>query len=255
MRKLALIALASLPLLGGCVSKVCDLPTADFSWTMQDPNGIAWNCTDAAVNYVDVYIGSASPVRFNCTDYGGTIDVSGFTPGSYWTTVEGVGAGNLIYNRAQFNVAVGDCGGGRYYPVLGEAVLRIDYHFGSTLATDVCYGGGAGYMWFDLRDEVTGQPISKIDTASSTSPPSWRNRYACGSPIEFPVPFGSYTLLGIQEVVSPLTGSATSVAESCSPAGPVVVDHLGVGTVTNLTPPDLAPPAAGAPACYPGAAP
>jgi hypothetical protein len=259
MRKLALLAIASLPLLGGCVSQVCDLPTASFSWALQDTNGSGWNCTQAGVAFVDVYIGSAAAVRFHCTDYGGTIDVSGLTPGRHPTTVEGVDSTGVIIDRAQFDVVVGDCGGTVYAPVLGEAVLQIDYHFGTPgTGADLCYAtAGTSFMWFDLWDDVAGQALSSITTATSTTYPSWRDHYACGAlgpPISFSVPFGSYTLKGIQEVVSPISAPA-AVAESCTPTT-VTVDRFGVGRVTYLTPTYyLAPPALGAAACYPGAAP
>jgi hypothetical protein len=254
MRKLALLAVVTMPLLGGCVAQVCDVPTASFSWTLQDANGVGWSCAVAGVSYVDVYVGhGVAPVTFRCADYGGAVDLSGYAPGRYPTTVEGVDAGGIILDRAQFDVTVGECGGGLYYPVLGEALLAIDYHFGTPgTAADTCYGGGLGSMWFALWDEVASQYLSIIGTSSSTAPPSWRNHYACGAPIQFPVPFGSYTLQGIQEVVSPIT-APMAVAEACTATGPVVVDHTGVGTVTTLTPPYLAAP--GATACYAGAAP
>jgi hypothetical protein len=72
--------------------------------------------------------------------------------------------------------------------------------------------------------------------------------------VQFPVPWGTYTLLGIQEVVAPLTATPLSVAESCSPTR-ATVDSLGTATVTYLTPSYLVPPAIGAAACYPNAAP
>jgi len=252
MRHLALLAFASLPLLGGCFVQPCDGPTATISWTLQNTSGVEWNCAAAGVATVDVYIGSAGPVSFRCADYQGVVDLSAFAPGTHQATVEGIGADGVIYDRAQFNVTVGDCGGGRYNPVLGEAMLDIDYHFGPTPGTDVCYGGGQGYIWFALWDEVAGAWLSRITTSSSTAFPSWRDHYACGTSVQFPVPFGSYTLQGIQEVTSPLT-TPTAVAETCTATG-VVVDHLGVGTVTYLTPPYLLPPSS-ALACYPGAAP
>jgi hypothetical protein len=253
MRKLALLAIATLPLLGGCFVQPCDVPTASIAWTLQDTSGQAWACSNAGVTTVDLYIGSAGPVSFRCADDQGVVDLSAFAPGVYPATLEGLGADGTIYDRAQFNVTVGDCGGGRYYPVLGEATLNVDYHFGSTAATDVCYGGGQGYIWFALWDEVAGGWLSRITTSSSTAFPSWRDHYACGTSVQFPVPFGTYTLRGIQEVINPLTSTPTAVAETCT-ATSVVVDHLGVGTVTYLTPPDLRPPSS-ALACYPGAAP
>jgi hypothetical protein len=150
---------------------------------------------------VDVYIGTAPPVRSNCTDGGTVIDVSAFAPGSYPTTAEGIASdGVTIYDRAQFDLSVGSCGNTQYYPVLGEALLDVDYHF----VPDVCHGG---YMWFALYDEVAANYISTVDAASA---PEWQSYYGCldsggGRPLQFSVPFGTYTLAWIQEVVNPTT--------------------------------------------------
>jgi hypothetical protein len=263
MRSLALAAVASLPLLGGCIAHPCDAPTEVIHWQLQNYDASSRGCLAASgsldpdIAYVDVYIGSGTsrPLSYNCTDGAAYLDMSAYAPGSYPVTVEGVDAGGTIYYRDQFNILVGQCGGGTDLAVLREGLLNIDYHFGAPgTAADLCYGSGTGYIWFDLWDEVANQAISSITTLTSTAAPSWRDRYACGDLVEFPVPFGTYTLRGIQEVVAPLTTAPLSVAESCSPTS-ATVDRLGSATVTYLTPPDLVPPAAGAAACYPGAAP
>ncbi len=241
MRKLAILAAAVVPLLSGCVSNVCDLPTATFHWSLQDASGAPWGCGAAAVTYVDVYIGNARGVRFNCLDGAGVIDVSGFAPGTYPVTVEGVAADGTIYDRAlPFNVAVGSCGGSAYYPVLGEANLNVDYHF----TPDVCTAGA--YMWFALYDEVAGNYISVVDAGSSAA---WKTTYGCysaggGTPLTFPVPFGTYTLAWIQEVTNPLTSPA-AVQQACvQPA--FVVDAAGtanlpVTLVDNTASPAVCP--------------
>jgi hypothetical protein len=259
MRSLALAAVALLPLLGGCIATPCDPPTLTFRWTQRDQNGALSDCITAGTPSVDVWIAGATHSvlagSFRCLDGVGTVDVSGFTPGGYTATVEGVASDGTIQDRGIFPVAVNDCGVALYAPELGQGLLNIDYHFGTPgTAADVCYGSGTGYIWFDLWDEVANQAIFSISTATSTVPPSRRDQYACGAQVEFPVPFGTYTLRGIQEVVAPLTTAPYSVAESCSPTR-VTVDRLGNATVTYLTPPDLVPPAAGASACYPGSAP
>jgi hypothetical protein len=254
MRKLALLAIASLPLLGGCVSQVCDLPTASFSWSLQDTNGSSRNCGWAGVDIVDIYIGhGVSPITFNCTDYSRTVDVSGYAPGRYPTTVEGVDSTTgAIIVRAQFDVVVGDCGGTVYAPVLKEAMVRVDYHFGPPGA-DLCFGAGGStdVIWFALWDEVASQYASVINTSSSSA---WKIAYPCGSAIEFPLPVGSYRLLGVQEVVNPIT-NPTSVNETCGGELPVSVTFTAAGAVKYLTPAYLLPTNPLAPACYLGAAP
>jgi hypothetical protein len=261
MRNLALLSAALLPLLGGCVSNTCDYPTATIRWQLQRFDGAPRGCLaapgslDPDITFVDIYVGNSQPLSFRCSDGAASLDMSGYQPGSYPVTVEAVDAGGEIYYRDLFRISVSDCGGDTNLAVLGEGLLNLDYHFGAPgTAADVCYGSGSGSIWFDLLDEVTGRPITNITTATSTASPSWRDHYACGDPVQFAVPFGTYTLRGIQEVVAPLTSAPLSVAESCSPTS-ATVDRLGTATVTYLTPSYLMPPAVGAAACYPDAAP
>ena len=218
MRKLALLSVALLPLLGGCISSTCDYPTATLRWTLQDTGGVRWACdgvNGAGVSFVDIYIGNAPAIRRPCTDYGAVIDTSAFAPGTYPTTVEGVDPdGVTILDRAQFNLSVSECGNTDYYPVLGETLLNVDYHFGVPgTASDVCHGG---YMWYALFDEVAGGYISVVDQNSA---PGWKNYYGCystasGRPLQFSVPFGTYTLDWIQEVVNPTT-TPNPVQQAC----------------------------------------
>ena len=211
MRKLAILAAALAPLLGGCVASTCDVPTVTFHWQLQDTSGNARSCASAGVYYVDIYFdGTNLSQRAFCADGGATIDVSGLAPGSYPVTVEGVASDGSIYDRSNaFNVVVGDCGNGQYYPVLGEAYLDIAY----SLTPNVCNGG---YMWFALYDEVAQNYISVVDSASAAA---WKDRYDCPgvTPLTFSVPFGTYTLAWIQEVVNPLT-SPVAVQQACRQA-------------------------------------
>jgi hypothetical protein len=243
MRLFALLAIASLPLLGGCVASTCDVPTATIQWRLQDVNGNPTDCVGAGVTYVDVYIGAASPVRAYCVDGLVVVDTSRFAPGVYATVAEGIAsdAAGTIYDRGQFDLTVSDCGGGRYYPVLGEALLNIDYHFAPV---DQCHGGS---MWFALHDDVAGQLLSSIDLGSSAA---WKTAYGCystgsGTPLQFRVPFGTYTLQGIQEVLDPIT-APVSLYETCTPTT-LAVHAPGVH---DLTPPDLLQTLPGAPICY-----
>jgi hypothetical protein len=209
MNKLALAAAALLPLVSGCVSSTCDYPTVTIDWALQDVNGVRWDCGSAAVAYVDVYFdGTSWSARYDCSAGGALIDVSGFAPGVYPVTIEGIGSDqSTIYDRAQFDVTVHECGGSAYYPVLGEAMLEIDYHF----SPDVCHGG---YMWYALYDEVAGQYLSAV--YFDTQPDTWKDYYGCysatgGTPLSFPVPFGRYTLAWIQEVMNPLAAFEVDV--------------------------------------------
>jgi hypothetical protein len=219
MNKPALLAAALLPLLGGCISNTCNYPTVTLQWSLQDLNGLSWKCGPAGVSTVDVYINDALVANRPCTDYGATIDVSHLAPGPYPVVVEGLGADGYIYDRSlPFDVSVGECGDSYAAPVLGEALLDIAYGF----SPNVCHGG---YMWYALWDEVAGLYISVVDAASG----AYRDDYDCPGlvkPLQFSVPFGSYTLAWIQEVVDPLA-TAVPVQQACVQLPPLVVDGPG----------------------------
>jgi hypothetical protein len=242
MRSLAIAAVALVPLLGGCVAAPCDVPTATIAWSLQDPGGTSWSCGAAGVTMVDVYIGNTTrPTTFPCAAYGGVIDVSGLAVGTYPATVEGLDANGNIIDRAQFDLPVLSCGGTAHYPVLAEGMLEIDYHFAPV---DACHGGS---MWFALRDDTTGQDIFRVD---ANTPASRLDDYPCystvsGVPLRFAVPFGHYTLRGIQEVIDPLV-APVSIYEACTPAG---VSVHSAGT-TLFTPPLLTATLPGSPACF-----
>jgi hypothetical protein len=220
MNKPALLAVALLPLLGGCISSTCDVPTVTLQWSLEDLNGLSWKCGPAGVSTVDIYIGDAPVITRACTDSGAVIDVSAFAPGVYPVTVEGIGADGYIYDRSRpFTVTVGECGDSYAAPVLGEALLDIAYGF----SPNVCHGG---YMWYALYDEVAGFYISVVDAKSG----SYRDAYDCPglvTSLQFSVPFGTYTLAWIQEVVDPLV-TAVPVQQACVQPS---VDVTGPGTV------------------------
>jgi hypothetical protein len=232
MRSIALaLALTAAPFLSGCLAAPCDAPTVTIYWELADYLGNQnVSCNSVTTTWVDLYIGPMQPVRVACTNYGTTIDVSNLAPGSYPVTVEGIDAdGTTIWSRDQFPVSVGDCGGNATYTARpGEGTLALDYFYpvGGT-----CSGG---YMWYSLFDVVAKQTISAIYGASSTTD---KTRYLCGNyppppayQIEIAVPFGTYELDWIQEVVNPTT-TAVPVYQACGPISQAVT---GVG-VTPLT--------------------
>jgi len=220
MNRPALLAVALLPLLGGCISSTCDYPTVTLKWSLEDISGASWKCGPAGVSTVDIYIGDAPVVTRPCADYGAVIDVSAFAPGVYPVVVEGIGADFYIYDRSRpFDVTVGECGDSYAAPVLGEALLDVAYGFSPT---NVCHGG---FMWYALWDEVAGFYISVVDAASG----AYRDDYDCPGqvkPLQFSVPFGTYTLAWIQEVVDPLV-TAVPVQQACVQPS---VDVTGSGT-------------------------
>jgi hypothetical protein len=219
MRKLALLSVALLPLLGGCISNVCDYPTATISWRLQDADGNPWNCSAAGVTDVDVYFnGTRVGPHFACNAGGAVIDLGGIAPGTYEAIVEGTDSNGTIWNRSNpFTVTVSDCGDRRYAPVLGEGWLNVDYHFTGS-GGDVCHGG---FMWYALRDEVANNWIRFVDASSVPVAPDFigKDYYGCFDPaggraLKIQVPFGTYRLAWIQEVLTPLT-TPNPVQQAC----------------------------------------
>jgi hypothetical protein len=224
MRNLTLLSAALLPLLGGCVSNTCDYPTATISWSLQDANGVPWSCTDAGVTTVDIYF-DGTPVgpHFACNAGRAVIDLGGIAPGTYTAIVEGTDSNGTIWDRSNpFTVTVSDCGDRRYAPVLGEGWLDIDYHF----TPDVCHFGS---MWYALYDDVAGSWISAVDYNTVPVAPDYveyRDYYGCYTPasggapatgraLQVAVPFGTYTLAWLQEVVNPLSTAHVAVQQAC----------------------------------------
>jgi hypothetical protein len=258
MRKLALLSVALLPLLGGCVSNVCDYPTATISWRLQDADGNPWSCGTAGVTTVDVYFnGTRVGPHFACNAGGAVIDLGGIAPGTYEAIVEGTDSNGTILDRSNpFTATVSDCGDRRYAPVLGEGWLDIDYHFGAPgSGSDVCHGGS---MWYGLYDEVAGLYTRGVDYRTVPVPPDYveyRDYYGCytpaaggqpasGRPLQIAVPFGTYTLAWLQEVVDPLLPSHAAVEQAC--VQPPF--HLSAAGVTSM-PVTMGPYSTGTPAC------
>jgi hypothetical protein len=247
MRNLALLSATLLPLLGGCVSNVCDYPTATISWRLQKANGASWSCAEAGVSTVDIYFnGTAVGPRFACTAYGAVLDLGGIAPGTYEAIVEGTDVDGKIWNRSNpFTVTVSDCNDRRYSPVLGEGLLDIDYHFAPV---DECHGGA---MWYGLYDEVAGFYIRGVDYSTVPAAPDYigSDYYGCfdaagGRALQIPVPFGTYTLAWIQEVVDPLSASHAAVQQAC-----VQPPFHVTGAGTSSMPVTLGPYSAGTAAC------
>jgi hypothetical protein len=204
MRKLAILAAALMPLLGGCVSNSCDVPTITIRWTQQDSAGQGVSCVGAYTPTVHVWLDGIFVAEYACAAGGAVIDVSGLPLGTHLATVEGIGADGWIYDRAEFDVVVGDCGGSAYYPVLGEGQLRIAYALPGNQCT-----ANPSYLWFSLIDDVTGLPIWWADASINAA------RYDCNDPLTndilLDVPFGSFTLDWIQEV----NASGLAVQQNC----------------------------------------
>ena len=193
MKRLAFV-LAAAVLGTGCnpVQDRCT-GTVSLQWDFQRPDGsvptgtVNAVCVAAGVAFVDVFMDGQPVDRFSCSEGGATIvDVRS---GQYLMTVEGVDAGDVIRYREEFNLDARSCGD----PLIATrpAAGFVDLNY--SLPGGVC-GASPSYLWFALRDAVTGHlhPES-VDAANNP------HRYTCPGDVIVSLPAGAYTLEWMEE--------------------------------------------------------
>ncbi len=201
--KRVLLTLAAAVLGAGCVvssSPPCDTPTLTVDWSFTDADGVSQTCAGMGISAVDVYYDGSFAGEFSCALYGQTFTSA---PGSHSLIVEGLDANGTIIARDSFVTSVASCGDTPANAVAGEGWMNLDYHF---YPTDQCSGG---YMWFAIHDDVANA------TAALVNGNNYPTRYYCPATIEFPLPYGDYTLQWIQEVANPIT-SPTVLNQQCA---------------------------------------
>jgi hypothetical protein len=216
MKRIALL-LAGAVLGTGCIvdSSPCER-TLTVDWLFVDAIGNAnLTCTEAGVNNVDVWIdGVLVASAVPCTNYGQNFP--GYDSASHEVVVEGF-LNNTIINRDWYTLP-SQCGGDVFHASPGEGTLKIQ--------PALCEVGTT-YLSYHLSDVTFGSPGTLI---SSVLPTDVSKPYTCSGGISFPVPYGNYDLLQIEE--TNLSGS-TVYAAKCSPTA-VDVPTWGVHT-TNVS--------------------
>jgi hypothetical protein len=240
--KRAVLLLAALASSAGChLRNRCDAGDVTLYW---DPthaggfvgsDGVARTCQQAGVASVAVYADGNLEGTFACTgalpqdptDDG--IVLTAFFPGAHDFDLRGLdGNGNELY-IAQQRLTVYDCQSTTYDVQLSQDAG--DVAIGYTLPGGRCTtpsGGSAHpttYMELQLRDASNGLYFSSLTTGNQLL-------FPCGSAITLSaVPFGTYTLAGIQEVEYLQSGNFIVYNYNCT-SGPF--SHRASGDGANV---------------------
>lgn len=204
MRRLALL-LATSVLGAGCTVSTDDdgysyCVDADRTITVEWPsfrlaNGALAGCRDAGVAYVDIYmndqrVNGPAGGGWNCADGGATIT---YVPmGNHLVTVEGIASdGATILLRDERTVTPYECGDTLVGMQPSEGTFELAYYF---TPVNTCNAGS--YMFFSVYDTIAGTIAAQVDEASANP-----FVYACGAPIQFLLPTGSFSLTRTEESV------------------------------------------------------
>jgi len=224
MKRLALV-LAAAVLGTGCfvddTTTTCPR-TLTLGWTFMDADGFALaTCGAAGVGAVDVWTNNVFLARFDCLAYSGTVSLAA---GSNLVTVEGIDSLDRIAYRDEFIIDASACGSqGTIQTQPAEGWLAVDYTFAPVNA---CYAPGPTYIWLDVYDDIAAQ-TAFVDTGVTSA----QQCSVTAAAPRYRVPMGSFTLLGIQEML-PVVGGYSVVGTDCTDRP----FDIGGGAVTTVSP-------------------
>ncbi len=211
MKRLALV-LAAAVLGTGCfvddhTTTTCPR-TLTLGWDFRTADGAIAGCSSASatVPYVDVFANDQPVGSFDCFAYGGTVSVPG---GSSLITVEGVDGSNRIVYRDEFTIDASACGDQAVAARPAEGRVNLDY---TAQSAPPC-ANGACYLWFSVRDDITGLVAATVDAATVPT------TFPYPGDVVFRLPAGPYTVQWMDIVSGGLSelGSCTSPTFTVSP--------------------------------------
>ncbi len=218
MKRLAiLLAAVGVSAVGTGCGPTCDSGALQVDWSFVDTTGRSGLlCDDGGLSNpiadVDIYVdGALAASLVPCTDYAAVI--AGLSGGTHDIVVEGFDSGNAMIARDFFSTRV--CGDTLVSATPGEGNLEILPNACEAVTT---------YLLYQLQD-ITLSPTRIISEITPTSG-SAITPYTCAGGITFPVPWGYYDLVNVEEVNS---SASTVYATKCA-ATPT--DVLGSGTST-----------------------
>jgi hypothetical protein len=223
MKRIAFV-LAAAFLGTGCVfvDDHCD-PTVTIEWTtFENAEGfVTPSCATAGVEAIDVWVNGARVGVFDCFGPSGTVPLS---DGGNELRVEGIDALGRIAYRDWFSFDAPACGhNGTLQTNPAEGFVDVDYAFSPVNACSA----PPSFIWLQVRDDVAGQIAfveNGVGAAQQCSLTAAAPRYR--------LPFGAFTLVGIEEVV-PIGGGAFGVtAANCTPHP----FDIGAGATTTVQP-------------------
>lgn len=178
--------------------------TVDWSFQRAD-GGVTERCDTAGVARIDVWANNVRVGSFDCFGPAGTVALA---RGTNALTVEAVDGGGTVRYRDFLSVNADACGNrGTIASRPTQGYVDVDY----ALPSNACYPTQPTYMWLEVRDDVsdttafTETGTGAFQTCSLTNPAP---RYA--------VPVGTFTLLGIEEVLPIGGGQVSTVRADCA---------------------------------------
>jgi hypothetical protein len=244
----AAVALAA----SGCTTSHCDPAVVNVYWeTFTDAAGHPFNCSDlgSGVGGVQVFVngqaqfldpsGRASQpipcVPFsNGTEGVGLVD---FAPGTYTIDVQGYDTnGQVRWEDQQTLVIPGNTCGQTYTvdtnPTAIDGDLNVAYSFTGNCRTPTAASSfPTTFIWYELLDQ-NGQLASAANRSlNSQAIPCSNGSRTFTIPA---LPFGTYTVSGVQEVELLTDGTFIVYRFNCVPVGPF--SHLVSGDVVTVPP-------------------
>lgn len=245
-RAIPSLAAAAALVASGCTSRDCFAPLLNVYWdTFTDSTGRSFNCSDAGSGvagiqvFVDNQAQFATPVKcipFPVESPGVEgVGLADFLPGTYQVEVQGLDVNGLVTYVAQTTAAVpsNTC----------NVQVRVDTNPVAVTGTlDVAYSTSAAcrtptrgspfnttFIWYQLFDQ-NGQLASAADsTVNAQAIPCASTNQAFTIPS---LPFGNYTLRGLQEVEILADGTFIVYRFNCVQVGPF--SHLADGDLVTV---------------------
>jgi hypothetical protein len=227
--------LLALPLLAsatGC-AEPCTSPALTVSWrfVLADGSGEA-GCQTAGVEQVSLWLdGVPAGLGMSCAQ--GSATFAGQASGDHVFTIQGLSAGGAVLYQEWGALSVDGCGETRVTLRPGAGYLRIAY----ATTTGSCSGAGDppapfGFIWYWVMDLDTGQLASSVNV--SRYPDALPCQTAAGqAEVNVRLPYGNYSLLGVQDVRYPLATNPTPIFQYCLPI-PRTVHAPGLTSIDVL---------------------
>ena len=223
--KRAILFLATALIGTGC-GRRCDFPTLTVYWSFQS-SGAPLDCSQAGVATMNILIdgqavdtSQTGPIPCDFGDGVEGATLTGFTSGTYSVELDGLDAsGHTLYTDTQ-NVSVSACGDTQLNATLAPVTvpagnLNVAYSFaagGSCTTPSSQSPYATTFIWYELVD-ANGNVVSASDLATdpkanpcSTTTPTF---------VIPNLPFGTYTLKGIEEAELLASGSANVDHYNC----------------------------------------
>lgn len=204
MKRIALL-LAAVGLGSGCVVDTCENQSLTIDWRFIDANGTTnLLCGEAGVTEVDVYIDGTQVVFGAPCGPAMALDLFDTYTGTRRVVIEGYGGagGTTFLSRDWIDLNIASCGNTYWQSNPGRGYLEFQPTGCSV---------NDGNLLYSLRDVTLtpgGYVFDQIDSTSGAA----IQTYTCTGGIFYlaPIPYGEYSLVGLEEVPANLSTTYSS---------------------------------------------